>query len=110
MKGVTHMSLVNIYITSDEKKLDAILLSLTQLRTTMADNQVQLESTLTSLNSQVNKIFDEVTNLKVFLEQRVLELEAMVLNGEITGNAQFALDTLKASLQRVDDIVPDAVV
>lgn len=104
------MSLVNIYITSDEKKLDAILLSLTQLRNTMADNQIELENDLTALSVQVNKIFGELTSLKVSFEQRISELEALVLNGTISPAAQAALDTLKLAVQRIDDIVPDPVV
>jgi hypothetical protein len=75
----------------------------------MATNQVQLETELTNVGNQVRKVFNEVSNLKVTLEQRIAELEALILNGEITPAAQALLDALKADVQSLDDIVPDAV-
>jgi phage-related protein len=79
------------------------------VKNTMATNQVQLETELTNVGNQVRKVFNEVSNLKVTLEQRIAELEALILNGEITPAAQALLDALKADVQSLDDIVPDAV-
>lgn len=97
------------YLAAVEDKLDRIINLTNEVRTTMATNQVQLETELANAATQVRKVFNEVSNLKTTLEQRIADLEALILNGEITPAAQAALDDLKAAVQTIDDIVPDQV-
>jgi chromosome segregation ATPase len=61
----------------------------------------ELAAQLVALNDQVNKARTEVL-------AKLLDLEAQLSNVDLPAEAQAALDALKASVQAVDDVVPDA--
>lgn len=60
-----------------------------------------LATQLVALNDQVQKSRTEVL-------AKIAELEAALSNVELPADAQAALESLKASVQAVDDVVPDA--
>jgi len=66
-------------------------------------DQVQLAQELAALQAQVDKANGEIL-------QKIADLEAAIAAaGNVTPEVQAALDALKASVQSVDDIVPDQV-
>jgi predicted transcriptional regulator len=68
-------------------------------------NQAELAAQLTEIGAQIAKIGEEsaATLLKV------TELEEALENaGDVTPEVQAAFDALKAQVQVVDDLVPDA--
>lgn len=67
--------------------------------------QTELAQGLKDLTTQVAKIGTETEALK----QKVADLEAALANQpNVTEEVQNAFDALKAQVQTVDDLVPDA--
>ena len=92
------MSLITINVYNDAK-LDKILLKLNQMESIIMSTQEEI----TQLTTQATKIFTEVTNLKATLEASIADLEAQIAAGNT-----LDLSALKAAIQSIDDIVPDA--
>lgn len=66
--------------------------------------QAQIAAELTTLKDQLVKVGNETTTLI----QKVADLEAAIANGPVTPELQAAFDAVKAQVQAVDDLVPDA--
>jgi septal ring factor EnvC (AmiA/AmiB activator) len=67
--------------------------------------QSELAASLKALTDQTAKIFTEVQGVK----QKVTDLEAQLGNTEnVSDELQAAFDALKAQVQIVDDLIPDA--
>lgn len=82
-----------------------LLLIVSQLRKVMS-NQAQLAAALTAIAAQVAKIGTETEGLKA----KVQELQDALNNaGNNTPEVEAALQALLAQVQKVDDLVPDAV-
>lgn len=65
-------------------------------------NQAEVAQQLTDLTNQVNKAKTEIT-------EKIADLETAITNaGNTTPEVDAALASLKAAVQGVDDIVPDA--
>lgn len=60
-----------------------------------------LEAQLTAINSQIDKATTEITT-------EIANLEAQLTNVDLPAGAQAALDSLKAKVQALDDLNPDA--
>jgi len=82
--------------------LDQILLNQEKIVATQAELAVQV----TALTDQVGKIGAETRTLLTRVEELLAVIAA---GGEVTPELQAAVDGLKAQVQVVDDLVPDAV-
>lgn len=69
------------------------------------ETQAELAADLQKVSDQVAKIGTETSTLL----QKVADLEAaLAAGGPVTAEVQAAVDALKAQVQVVDDLVPDA--
>lgn len=74
---------------------------------TLIMNQQELASALEAVSAQVAKIGTESSATL----QKVTDLEAAIQNaGQVSPEVQTAFDALKAQVQVVDDLIPDAPV
>lgn len=81
--------------------LHAILNKVSRIMTT----QTELATSIADLTTTVQKIGTETTATL----QKVTDLEAALANaGSVAPEVQAAFDALKAQVQAVDDLVPDA--
>lgn len=65
----------------------------------------EVEGKVTAINDKLSKIGSETSGLV----QQVADLKAQLADQELPPGAQAALDTLEATAQRIDDMVPDPV-
>lgn len=65
----------------------------------------EVEGKVTAINDKLSKIGGETSSLV----QQVADLKAQLADQELPAGAQAALDTLEATAQRIDDMVPDPV-
>lgn len=81
---------------------DWIIRPILQLLEVISMNQDELAQSLTDLGTQVDKIGGEI-------KTEVANLEAQITsNGTVPDNVATALASLKAKLQTLDDLNPDA--
>lgn len=79
-----------------------VLSAIDRLRELIMENQTELANQLRGLKDQADKARAEIV-------AKIAALEAAMANGgPVTAEVQAAFDDLKASVQTVDDIVPDA--
>lgn len=83
------------------RKLDALLVQGGRLMATQQEMVVQING----LKDQVAKIGTETSTLIT----KVNDLLAIIAAGPVTPELQAAVDSLKAQVQVVDDLVPDPV-
>ncbi len=77
-------------------------ISIQQRLDKIMSTQAELAAALVSLKEQTDKSFTEII-------AKIAELEEALNNaGTVSPEVLAALDALKVSVQRVDDIVPDA--
>ena len=81
--------------------LDPVLIAIRNLSLEIAVNQAELQAELESLTAQADKIKAEAL-------AAIAALEAAVANGQTSPEVNAALAGLRASVQGVDDINPDA--
>jgi hypothetical protein len=65
----------------------------------------EVEGKVTAINEKLSKIGNETSGLV----QQVADLKNQLADQELPPGAQTALDTLEATAQRIDDMVPDPV-
>ncbi len=71
--------------------------------------QRQIMAKLNELVGLVNEVNAKLDKSKDEILAKITTLEAALVDVELPADAVAALDTLKASAQTLDDIVPDAV-
>lgn len=68
-------------------------------------SQSEIAAGIAQVNTQLQKVSSEST---ITLD-KVRALEEQIANGDVSPELQAAFDDLKAQVQKVDDLVPDAV-
>lgn len=92
------MSLITVNVHSNDVKLDEILSVINNIGEKMATQEE-----IDALTAQVNKVMAEVTTAKQVLVDQIAALEAQIAAGQTVD-----LTALKAAVQSIDDINPDA--
>ena len=72
--------------------------------------QLEIEAGLVALTAQIGKVAAEQSARFDTLTAAIAALEAQIAAGEATPGVVAALDTAKAALQSLDDVIPDAPV
>lgn len=80
---------------------DPVLIAVNQLAKDVAMNQTELKEALDALTAQTDKVRAEVL-------AAIAALEAAVAAGNTSPEVDAALASLRAAVQGVDDINPDA--
>lgn len=80
---------------------DPVLVAVRQLSEQVRMNQTELKTALDALTAQADKIKTEVLSA-------IAKLEAAVAAGNTSPEVDAALASLRAAVQGVDDINPDA--
>jgi len=70
--------------------------------------QLEIENGLVALTAQIGKVAAEQATRFDTLTAAIAALEAQIAAGEATPGVVAALDTAKAALQSLDDVIPDA--
>lgn len=71
--------------------------------------QAEHAAELNSLKTQVDKIYTEVTSVNQAAQARIAELEALLAaGGSTTAEVDAAVTAIRAALQPLDDLTPDA--
>lgn len=71
-------------------------------------NQINMNQE--QLLTELNQLKDQVEKTRIEVAGKISNLEEAIINaGNVTPEVETALQQLKASVQLVDDIVPDAV-
>lgn len=91
--GYYFKRLIHEYLKAINRKVDMIMAT-----------QAELAQELTTVKDQVQKIGTETSTLI----ERITELEQAIANGPTTPEVDAALAALKAQVQVVDELVPDA--
>lgn len=86
---------------SNDHNTHVILRRIEEAEKTILMKATELEGQLNTLKAQVDKSKTEVL-------KRIADLEDALVNTDLPASAVTALDALKASVQAVDDINPDA--
>lgn len=97
---------IHLHITGDgtEKIFEKLDLLTTKIETVMS-TQAEIAAQLNETTAQLQKIATE----SAATLQKVADLEAALANqSNVTPELQTAFDALKAQVQTVDDLVPDA--
>lgn len=95
---------IHVYLHPDPATtvvLDGINHKVGQIMTKVSE----VEGKLAAVNEKLGKIGNETTALV----QQVADLKTQLADQELPAGAQAALDTLEATAQRIDDMVPDAI-
>lgn len=101
------MALINVDVhihTENAKELKDILLFIKNQNIKIMATQAELEQQLTDIGTQLDKVFGEIQD-----EIQKLE-DAIAAGGITTPGVDAALAALKAKVQNLDDLNPDATV
>ena len=85
-----------------------VLISIERKVIRIMASQTEIEAGLVALTAQIGKVAAEQSARFDTLTAAIAALEAQIAAGEATPGVVAALDTAKAALQSLDDVIPDA--
>jgi hypothetical protein len=104
-------ALFSIFANWRKRQIHRLLIDLTRKATRIMVQEAELVQELSGVNAQLVKVADEIGGLQAsvdVLNQRIVELEAIISGGEATPELVAQVAAVKAQAQIVDDKIPDA--
>jgi hypothetical protein len=93
------------YLPATRRQMLELKLILINTKELIMATQAEIAAGLTAASAALTKIGQETTTTL----DKVRALEEQINNGNVSPELQAAFDDLKAQVQRVDDMVPDAI-